>query len=229
MSHNRSALPCTRGGAFSMSGKLLDAADVRRALTRIAHEIVERDKGAERPGAGRHRQPRRPPRAAARGARSPRSRARTSRSASWTSRSTATTSDSRPRRREVHETRIAFDITGKTVVLVDDVLFTGRTIRAAMDALMDFGRPRADPAGGAGGSRAPGAADPRRLRGQERPDPAAATTCACAWRSCDGEDAVCGGGAHMNEAPAVDARCLRRGHRPDPRYGRVLPRGRGRA
>jgi pyrimidine operon attenuation protein/uracil phosphoribosyltransferase len=42
---------------------------------------------------------------------------------------------------EVHETRIDFDITGKTVVLVDDVLFTGRTIRAAMDALVDFGRP----------------------------------------------------------------------------------------
>ena len=42
---------------------------------------------------------------------------------------------------EVHETRIDFDVTGKTVVLVDDVLFTGRTIRAAMDALVDFGRP----------------------------------------------------------------------------------------
>jgi pyrimidine operon attenuation protein/uracil phosphoribosyltransferase len=44
---------------------------------------------------------------------------------------------------EVHETRISFDITGCTVVLVDDVLYTGRTIRAAMDALVDFGRPNA--------------------------------------------------------------------------------------
>ena len=44
---------------------------------------------------------------------------------------------------EVHETRIDFDITGRTVVLVDDVLFTGRTIRAALDALVDFGRPTA--------------------------------------------------------------------------------------
>jgi pyrimidine operon attenuation protein/uracil phosphoribosyltransferase len=44
---------------------------------------------------------------------------------------------------EVHETRIPFDIAGKTVVLVDDVLYTGRTIRAALDALVDFGRPRA--------------------------------------------------------------------------------------
>ena len=44
---------------------------------------------------------------------------------------------------EVHETRIDFDITGRTVVLVDDVLYTGRTIRAALDALVDFGRPTA--------------------------------------------------------------------------------------
>jgi pyrimidine operon attenuation protein/uracil phosphoribosyltransferase len=38
-------------------------------------------------------------------------------------------------------TDIPFDVTGKTVVLVDDVLFSGRTIRAAMDSLHDFGRP----------------------------------------------------------------------------------------
>ncbi len=39
-------------------------------------------------------------------------------------------------------TRIPFDIENKTVILVDDVLYTGRTIRAGMDALMDFGRPK---------------------------------------------------------------------------------------
>lgn len=39
------------------------------------------------------------------------------------------------------ETAIDFDITGKKVILIDDVLFTGRTIRAALDALTDFGRP----------------------------------------------------------------------------------------
>jgi pyrimidine operon attenuation protein/uracil phosphoribosyltransferase len=44
---------------------------------------------------------------------------------------------------EVHETRVGFDINGCTVILVDDVLFTGRTIRAALDALVDFGRPTA--------------------------------------------------------------------------------------
>lgn len=43
---------------------------------------------------------------------------------------------------KIHPTVIPFDVTGKTVVLVDDVLFSGRTIRAAMDALNDFGRPR---------------------------------------------------------------------------------------
>jgi pyrimidine operon attenuation protein/uracil phosphoribosyltransferase len=43
---------------------------------------------------------------------------------------------------QIFPTEIPFDVTGKTVVLVDDVLFSGRTIRAAMDALNDFGRPR---------------------------------------------------------------------------------------
>jgi pyrimidine operon attenuation protein/uracil phosphoribosyltransferase len=42
----------------------------------------------------------------------------------------------------VQPTLIPFDVSGKTVVLVDDVLFSGRTVRAAMDALNDFGRPR---------------------------------------------------------------------------------------
>ncbi|MEW6218304.1 MAG: bifunctional pyr operon transcriptional regulator/uracil phosphoribosyltransferase PyrR [Thermodesulfobacteriota bacterium] len=41
----------------------------------------------------------------------------------------------------VKKTDIAFSVDDKTVILVDDVLFTGRTIRAALDALMDFGRP----------------------------------------------------------------------------------------
>ncbi|MCL1918208.1 MAG: bifunctional pyr operon transcriptional regulator/uracil phosphoribosyltransferase PyrR [Peptococcaceae bacterium] len=42
----------------------------------------------------------------------------------------------------VHETAVKFPIQGKVVILVDDVLFTGRTIRAALDALMDLGRPQ---------------------------------------------------------------------------------------
>jgi pyrimidine operon attenuation protein/uracil phosphoribosyltransferase len=43
---------------------------------------------------------------------------------------------------DVQPTVIPFDVNGKTVVLVDDVLFSGRTVRAAMDALNDFGRPK---------------------------------------------------------------------------------------
>ena len=48
-------------------------------------------------------------------------------------------------RKELHmpnQTEIPFSIENKKVVLIDDVLFTGRTIRAAMDALQDFGRPQ---------------------------------------------------------------------------------------
>ncbi|MGE0268423.1 MAG: bifunctional pyr operon transcriptional regulator/uracil phosphoribosyltransferase PyrR [Candidatus Omnitrophota bacterium] len=41
----------------------------------------------------------------------------------------------------VHETLIDFDIAGKKLILVDDVLYTGRTIRAALDAIIDLGRP----------------------------------------------------------------------------------------
>lgn len=42
----------------------------------------------------------------------------------------------------VRQTQIPVDITGKTVILIDDVLFTGRTVRSALDALIDIGRPR---------------------------------------------------------------------------------------
>jgi len=41
----------------------------------------------------------------------------------------------------VHSTRLDFPLAGRTVVLVDDVLFTGRTVRAAIEALFDYGRP----------------------------------------------------------------------------------------
>ncbi|WP_040293463.1 bifunctional pyr operon transcriptional regulator/uracil phosphoribosyltransferase PyrR [Acetonema longum] len=42
----------------------------------------------------------------------------------------------------VRETKLPFDINGKKIILVDDVLYTGRTIRAALDALIDLGRPQ---------------------------------------------------------------------------------------
>ena len=43
---------------------------------------------------------------------------------------------------QVHETEIDFDISEKNIILVDDVLYTGRTIRCALDELIDFGRPK---------------------------------------------------------------------------------------
>lgn len=50
--------------------------------------------------------------------------------------------DSTPEQPEVRGTEIPFDVHDTTIVIVDDVLFTGRTVRAALDALVDFGRPR---------------------------------------------------------------------------------------
>ena len=44
---------------------------------------------------------------------------------------------------QIHQTNIPFPVDDKVIVLIDDVLFTGRTIRCALDAVMDFGRPRA--------------------------------------------------------------------------------------
>ena len=116
----------------------MDSADVSRALKRIAHEIIERNRGLEKvvlvgirtrgvPLCGRiaaylegienHKVP-------------------------------VGALDIALHRDDFHlraaapqKTQIPFDISGKIVVLVDDVLFTGRTIRAALDALGDFGRP----------------------------------------------------------------------------------------
>lgn len=42
----------------------------------------------------------------------------------------------------VHKTSLPFNVKDKVIVIIDDVLFTGRTVRAALDAIMDFGRPR---------------------------------------------------------------------------------------
>jgi pyrimidine operon attenuation protein/uracil phosphoribosyltransferase len=127
---------------FEPRSRLLQEGDVRRAVTRIAHEILERNKGAaDLVLVG----------IAARGDDLAR------RLASEIERIEGTDVPVgilditfyrddiglRAEAPEVHETRIPFDVTGKTVVLVDDVLFTGRTIRSALDALVDFGRPRA--------------------------------------------------------------------------------------
>jgi pyrimidine operon attenuation protein / uracil phosphoribosyltransferase len=121
--------------------RLLDAEDVRRALTRIAHEIIERNKGAERVALVG---------IANRGDDLARRLAQQIVEIEGTKVPVGALDITfyrddigmKAEAPEVHETHVDFDINGATVVLVDDVLFTGRTIRAAMDALMDFGRPR---------------------------------------------------------------------------------------
>jgi len=127
---------------FVERGRLLDSGEVRRVLTRIAHEILERNKGAARlvlVGI------------AARGDDLARRLAKEIARIEGIEVPVGSLDITfyrddigmRAEAPEVHETRIDFDITDTIVVLVDDVLFTGRTIRAAMDALVDFGRPRA--------------------------------------------------------------------------------------
>lgn len=119
---------------------ILDALAIQRALTRIAHEIAERNEHSTEvalagiPVGGDH--------LAARLARIL--------AGIWGHPvpvgvlDTAMHRDDLDQRiaPEVHPTDIPFDVNGKTVVLVDDVLFSGRTTRAAMDALNDFGRPK---------------------------------------------------------------------------------------
>ena len=120
--------------------RLMDEPEIRRATTRIAHEILERNKGAE--GlvlvgiADRGDDLAR--RLAAEVKRIEGADVPVGELDITFYRDDIGLRAEAP---EVHETRIGFDITRCTVVLVDDVLFTGRTIRSAMDALVDFGRP----------------------------------------------------------------------------------------
>ena len=125
-----------------MSTRLMEEAEIRRALTRIAHEILERNKGAEGLALVG---------IAARGDDLARrlaveiERIEGVRPPVGVLDITFYRDDigMRAEAPEVHETHVGFDITGRTLVLVDDVLFTGRTIRSALDALVDFGRPTA--------------------------------------------------------------------------------------
>ena len=124
-----------------MTSTVMEVDDIRRALTRIAHEIIERSKGTEQlvlVGIADRGDD------LARRLAGQIARIEGADVAVGILDITFYRDDIglRAEAPEVHETRIPFDVTGRTVVLVDDVLFTGRTIRAAMDALMDLGRPR---------------------------------------------------------------------------------------
>ncbi len=119
---------------------VLHEGDIQRALTRIAHEIAERNPGEEGVAIiGIHR----------RGAFLAR-RLKDLLEALCDAEIPLGDLDigfyrddvaSRPDAPVVHASHIDFDVTGRTVVIVDDVLFTGRTVRAAIEALFDYGRP----------------------------------------------------------------------------------------
>ncbi|MGH2363249.1 MAG: bifunctional pyr operon transcriptional regulator/uracil phosphoribosyltransferase PyrR [Chloroflexota bacterium] len=121
---------------------MMTADDIRRALTRIAHEIIERNKGTRNLALVGMR----------------------TRGIPLARRLASQLDDlehlqvpvgelditlyrddlsSRALQPLVGATRLPVDVSGKVIVLVDDVIFTGRSTRAALDALVDFGRPRA--------------------------------------------------------------------------------------
>ncbi len=123
-----------------MTKELLNKKDIERILSRISHEIIEKNKGVENvcivgiQRGGAHLANRIAAKIkAVEGADMP-----------VGSLDISLYRDDLGIRKEhpvVRKTNIPWDLTDKKVILVDDVLFTGRSIRAAMDALMDFGRP----------------------------------------------------------------------------------------
>lgn len=121
--------------------QILDHEGIRRALVRIAHEIIERNKGTENLALIGIRR---------RGVPLAERLAKKILEIEGSSvpvgvlditlyRDDLSTLNPQP---VVHQTQVDFPVAGKRIVLVDDVLYTGRTVRAAMDAIMDLGRPK---------------------------------------------------------------------------------------
>jgi len=125
---------------FRIKAKLITSEDLRRIITRLAHEILERNRGVKNLVVIGLR---------TRGAFFAESISKKIEEIEGVTVPTGYLDvtlyrdDFRTRMKspEVQVTNISFHIDGKNVMIIDDVLFTGRTIRAALDALMDFGRP----------------------------------------------------------------------------------------
>ena len=126
---------------ISTKARVMDADDVRRAITRIAHEILERNGGVDALAVVGIQ---------TRGAFLARRVAKEIEDIESVAvpvgilditlyRDDLQTVADQP---VVNESDIPFVIQGKTLILVDDVLYTGRTVRAALDEIIDFGRPK---------------------------------------------------------------------------------------
>src|ERR687886_1344885 len=145
----RARVPLTRsreaekGGRLADESVVLDGDDMRRTLVRIAHEMVEKNAAGDGPGrlaiVGIHR----------RGAILARRlhdllSDLLEREVPHGDLDISFYRDDLGRRAEapiVHSSHLEFPVDGMTIVIVDDVLYTGRTVRAAIEALFDYGRP----------------------------------------------------------------------------------------
>lgn len=141
MEETRNGAPAGAGGMEDDLGRrVMDADEMRRALTRIAHEIIEKNKGADRVALVGIRR---------RGVPLAERLAATLRQIEGVEVPTGTLDialyrdDLTLRQPVVGPTDVRFPIEDRVVVLVDDVFYTGRTARSALNALMDLGRPAA--------------------------------------------------------------------------------------
>jgi pyrimidine operon attenuation protein / uracil phosphoribosyltransferase len=122
-------------------GRIMSASEIERTLVRLAHEIIEKNDGAKNIGLVGIRR-RGVPIAERLGALISQIEKRPIDTGVLDIsfyRDDLSTSGPRP---IVHPGALGFDIAGRNIILVDDVLYTGRTIRAALDALFDHGRPK---------------------------------------------------------------------------------------